>query len=224
MGELLGDVGQQTLSPAVVALHFAVVMILSFILRAYYLKLAKSLASRIHIANTLPLLAGITFLVICVVKSSLALSLGLVGALSIVRFRTPIKEPEELAYIFLAMAIGLGCAAGEIEITVLVFVCLLIVNAIRYKRTAKSIQEYFLHIDINEDQLKPDKALEQFIGILTGYGFESNLEKIDAHRDSLSLTARLPSLEESDIQVLLGGIKDRFPNSSCSIFDSRPMW
>ena len=39
-----------------------------------------------------------------IVKSSLALSLGLVGALSIVRFRTPIKEPEDLIYLFLALA------------------------------------------------------------------------------------------------------------------------
>jgi len=46
-----------------------------------------------------------TMLVISIVKSSLALSLGLVGALSIVRFRSAIKEPEELVYIFLSMAI-----------------------------------------------------------------------------------------------------------------------
>ena len=54
-----------------------------------------------------------TLLVIAVVKSSLALSLGLVGALSIVRFRTPIKEPEELAYIFLAIALGLCLGADQ---------------------------------------------------------------------------------------------------------------
>ena len=56
----------------------------------------------------------ITFLVILIVKSSLALSLGLVGALSIVRFRTPIKEPEELIYLFLAIALGLGYGASPI--------------------------------------------------------------------------------------------------------------
>ena len=43
---------------------------------------------------------------------------GLVGALSIVRFRTPIKEPEELAYIFLAIAIGLALGADQIEVAV----------------------------------------------------------------------------------------------------------
>lgn len=59
------------------------------------------------------------FLVIFVVKSSLALSLGLVGALSIVRFRTPIKGPEELVYLFLSIAIGLGFGAGFTNLTTL---------------------------------------------------------------------------------------------------------
>ena len=51
-------------------------------------------------------LAIITTLVITVIKFSLALSLGLVGALSIVRFRAAIKEPEELVFLFLIISIG----------------------------------------------------------------------------------------------------------------------
>ena len=47
------------------------------------------------------------------VKSSLALSLGLVGALSIVRFRAAIKDPEELVYLFLCIAIGLALGAEQ---------------------------------------------------------------------------------------------------------------
>ena len=47
-------------------------------------------------------------LIITVVKTSLALSLGLVGALSIVRFRSAIKDPEELLYLFFSIAIGIG--------------------------------------------------------------------------------------------------------------------
>ena len=58
-----------------------------------------------------------TTIVITIVKSSLALSLGLVGALSIVRFRAAIKEPEELVFLFLVIATGLGCGAGQIKIT-----------------------------------------------------------------------------------------------------------
>ena len=62
-----------------------------------------------------------TLLIITIVKSSLALSLGLVGALSIVRFRAAIKEPEELAYLFLNIAIGLGMGADQRLITLVAF-------------------------------------------------------------------------------------------------------
>tara|TARA_B100000315_G_C14430635_1_gene519970 strand:- start:362 stop:859 length:498 start_codon:yes stop_codon:yes gene_type:complete len=62
-----------------------------------------------------------TMLVISIVKSSLALSLGLVGALSIVRFRAAIKEPEELVYLFLAISIGLGFGANQGSVTALAF-------------------------------------------------------------------------------------------------------
>ena len=50
---------------------------------------------------------------ISVVKSSLSLSLGLVGALSIVRFRAAIKDPEERVYLFLCIGIGLAFGAGQ---------------------------------------------------------------------------------------------------------------
>ncbi|MEL0309828.1 MAG: DUF4956 domain-containing protein, partial [Gammaproteobacteria bacterium] len=54
-----------------------------------------------------------TCTVIIIVKYSLALSLGLVGALSIVRFRAAIKEPEELVYLFLVIALGLSFGANQ---------------------------------------------------------------------------------------------------------------
>ena len=82
---------------------FFMCVIMSFILRDFYIKRSFSLTGKMHIGSIIPVLSAVVFLVILVVKSSLALSLGLVGALSIVRFRTPIKEPEELVYLFLAI-------------------------------------------------------------------------------------------------------------------------
>ena len=72
--------------------------------------------------KTLIIIATMTFLIITVVKSSLALSLGLVGALSIIRFRTPIKEPFELSYLFMSIAIGLGFGANQWQPTVIVII------------------------------------------------------------------------------------------------------
>ena len=68
-----------------------------------YVKISNSLNDKEHFSEIFVPLAIITTLVITVVKFSLALSLGLVGALSIVRFRAAIKEPEELVYLFLLL-------------------------------------------------------------------------------------------------------------------------
>lgn len=80
-----------------------------------------------------PLLSGITFLAILAVKSSLALSLGMVGALSIVRFRTPIKDPLELILLFFSIAVGIGCAAGYFIETVLISFLLLFFSIMLFR-------------------------------------------------------------------------------------------
>ena len=70
-------------------------------------------------AVTLVALTMITTLVILAVTSNVVLSLGMVGALSIVRFRTAIKEPLDIAFLFWAIAVGIVLAAGMIPLAVL---------------------------------------------------------------------------------------------------------
>ncbi|SKA77759.1 protein of unknown function [Desulfobaculum bizertense DSM 18034] len=88
---------------------------------AIYTVFGASLSNRRRFAGNFVMLAVTTMMVISVVKSSLALSLGLVGALSIVRFRTAVKEPEELAFLFFTIAIGLGFGAARFDYTLIGF-------------------------------------------------------------------------------------------------------
>lgn len=67
---------------------------------------------------TLVALTMISTLVILAVTSNIVLSLGMVGALSIVRFRTAIKEPLDIAFLFWAIAVGIVLAAGMIPLAV----------------------------------------------------------------------------------------------------------
>ena len=94
-------------------------ILLGFLVREFYIRFSTTLSNKVEFSKTFVILAATTTIVITIVKSSLALSLGLVGALSIVRFRAAIKEPEELVYLFLLIAIGLGCGAGQFFITVI---------------------------------------------------------------------------------------------------------
>ena len=95
---------------------------LAYLLSLLYERFGQSLSNRKLFSKNLISLTMTTMLVISIVKSSLALSLGLVGALSIVRFRAAIKEPEELVYLFLAISIGLGFGANQGVVTTLAFV------------------------------------------------------------------------------------------------------
>ena len=85
----------------------------AILIRYLYLKFGRSLNNREYFGNIFLLLSVTTCTVIIIVKYSLALSLGLVGALSIVRFRAAIKEPEELVYLFLVIALGLSFGANQ---------------------------------------------------------------------------------------------------------------
>ncbi len=85
---------------------------LSWSVAVFYVRFGGALTDRRALARQFLLLTLTTLLIIHVVKSSIALSLGLVGALSLIRFRTAIKEPEELGYLFLCVGIGLSVGAG----------------------------------------------------------------------------------------------------------------
>ena len=135
--------------------NFLLCVVLSFILFWHFNVRSKKRYLRRDLGLVLPVICLTTLLVISVVKSSLALSLGLVGALSIVRFRTPIKEPEELAYIFLSIAIGLALGADLKEVAVISAVIILVVISIIDKLRPKfSTTDANLMLSIEVDKKK----------------------------------------------------------------------
>lgn len=130
---------------------FIVCALLAFILGKVYIRYGNSLSNRKAFARNFMVLAITTMFIISIVKSSLALSLGLVGALSIVRFRSAIKEPEELTYLFLTIAIGLGCGAGLTILTLIAFIGFVIVIWFINKQQ-KSLESQNLYLTISSDQ------------------------------------------------------------------------
>jgi hypothetical protein len=101
------------------AVDLAIGGLLALYIRHLFNRYSTSTSDGDSISGVFPLLTLVTICVISVVKSSLALSLGLVGALSIVRFRAAIKDPEELVYLFLCIAVGLALGAGRLPSAVL---------------------------------------------------------------------------------------------------------
>lgn len=107
---------------AVSIVDMAIALLLAFCLGVFifmiYKKTYQGVMYSAGFGVTLIALTMITTLVILAVTSNVVLSLGMVGALSIVRFRTAIKEPLDIAYLFWSIAAGIVLAAGMIPLAV----------------------------------------------------------------------------------------------------------
>ena len=108
----------------------------------------------------LPLALG-TMLIITIIQSSVALSLGLVGALSIVRFRAAIKDPEELTFLFLVIGIGLANGANKpilATIAILLILLLLWLSKFIYKQESfKTEDKMYINISTDKENIEENE-------------------------------------------------------------------
>lgn len=111
-----------TISLTTFLINLILAAMCAYILGVVYIHWGSSLSNRRKFAANFMLMTVTTTFIILVVRSSVALSLGLVGALSIVRFRAAVKEPEELAYLFFAIGIGIGLGDNQRMVTLVAVV------------------------------------------------------------------------------------------------------
>lgn len=188
-------------------------VILSLLIGFFYIKYGNSLSNRKALSRVLVLVSLTTMIIITIVKGSLALSLGLVGALSIVRFRTAIKEPEELAYFFMVISIGLGIGAGQILVTVIgtLFLSAVIVLVNRQKTT-----EVLQNLIIRFRQQEPND-LEKAIELLKKHATQLELRRLDEDEQlsEVSFAVRFSNSDnliaaKRELQAIFPGISFSF--------------
>ena len=143
-----------------------------------YTKYGTSLSNRRKFSKNFVIIAMTTTLVITIVKSSLALSLGLVGALSIVRFRAAIKEPEELGFLFLAIAIGLGLGADQRIITIIAIAIILLVIILTRISTGDVGDDQDLNLVIKSENAS-DLNIDDLVLSLKKYCNRIDLMRLD---------------------------------------------
>jgi uncharacterized protein YxeA len=143
------------------SLNILATFIMTFCLSFVFNKFANPFLNKASLEKNFFMIAITTMLIISVVKSSLALSLGLVGALSIIRFRTAIKDPEEMAYLFLAISIGVGVGAEKIRITGLCITFILVVVVISSIFRKKSKKNFNFYLTVQApNTVKIDSIVE----------------------------------------------------------------
>lgn len=147
-----------------VCVNFTVALILGMVI---YISYKFSHSGAIYSARfnvSLLMLTMVTTLIMNVIGNNIALSLGMVGALSIVRFRTAVKDPRDTAYIFWCIAVGISCGVSYYVMaaigTGMIFLMMLIMGAV------KSNDRYLLiiHSDTDASTRIEETVLVQYEG------------------------------------------------------------
>lgn len=133
----------------------AIAMILSFIIGLFIYYVYKKTFSGVMYSSgfgvSLIAMAVVTTMIIIAISSNIILSLGMVGALSIVRFRSAVKEPMDIAYLFWAISAGIVTGAGLIPLAVFGSVFIGIILMIFSVRKPTD-QPYILVVDFDGDE------------------------------------------------------------------------
>lgn len=176
-------------------------MVLAFILGLFIFYVYKKTYSGVMYSSsfgiTLIALTMISALIILAITSNIVLSLGMVGALSIVRFRTAIKEPSDIAFLFWSIAVGIVLAAGLIPLAL--FGSIMIGGMLLvFSNRPVSDQPYILVV--HYDSQDSESRVSEFIS--------SQVKKIAIKSKSVS-----PQMIEINYEVRLNNNQTQFINT-----------
>ena len=135
----------------------------------------------------------ITAAIILAMQSNLVISLGMVGALSIIRFRTAIKDPMDLVFLFWSISIGIICGAGLYEValvtSVAVTVCILVLDLIPVAKVPTMLV-------VNSSSMESEGMILEVVG---RYAKAYKVKSRNLSRDRLDLVVELRVKDESGL-------------------------
>lgn len=200
-------------------LNLVVTAVLASLLSVFYVRFGNAATNRKHFSRNFLPLSMTTMLIIFIVKSSVALSLGLVGALSIVRFRSAIKEPEELTYLFLTIGIGLGCGANEPMIAIFAFVFILAVLFIQSVMTGKGMlrADQRMHLNISV----PEAGADEITNILTTQFDYVELKRMDIGQGRTDFSFLVSAKTIDQLETVRKAIQKIQPEATISFIEQR---
>lgn len=216
MDNVLDLTAPAPLSLTTLATNLLLCIVLSSAVAWFYTRYGRSLSNRAKFARTLPVLALTTVLIISVVKTSLALSLGLVGALSIVRFRTAIKEPEELLYLFMAITIGLGLGADQRLPTILAAVVIL---GYLFVRTLLSPRPTKNNLYLNILAQPSDDLFSRINQLLLKHVKSADLRRLDRSKSTLQATYLIACQGDETLGILMDDLCAQIPDGEFSFVE-----
>jgi hypothetical protein len=198
------------------ALNMALGGVLAIYVRALYRRFGSSIANRDSFSAVFPMLTAVTVLIIFVVKSSLALSLGLVGALSIVRFRAAIKSPEELVYLFLCIGLALGAEHRLLALVAVVVVSIFIAGrGFLFRRGKRAGQNLLLTVSGNAASFfeREESAL---LEVLKRRSSGTTVQRFDLEDGQVQFRASLSLRGLEETTQLMAELQSKLPGYQIS--------
>lgn len=195
-------------------IQIIVTIMLSFIIGLFifyiYKKTFKGVVYSKSFSVSLIMMTCITALMIMAITSNIVLSLGMVGALSIVRFRTAVKDPIDIVFMFWSITMGIIIGAGIFKLATL---GTLVVGGIIYITNKISYEEnpYLLVVQLESDEA--EKNVINFINsniknmlikskVINNMGIELTLE-VKVKQNEVNIVNRINSMKEVNSAVLL---------------------
>lgn len=186
--------------------------LLSIGIRELYKSYAGSASNREAFARTFPMFTLVTILVITIVQASLALSLGLIGALSIVRFRSAVKNPEDIVYLLFNISVGLALGANQRALAVIATLIVAVVVVLRDVAN-RNDYERAVQLTLSGDAKDFfDVSRESVLTRLGRLAAPLTLQRCDQSQDHIEL--RVISVLEgaTSLEAVARRIRDAFPN------------
>ena len=214
--------GGHQIDLALFVVLLVVSLVSSFFISFLYLQFYTSRATGSQVHRAFPLLGlAITAIFICI-QFSLPLSLGLLGALSIVRFRTPIKEPEEIGFIMIVIAMAIAVATFKLVfagiVLVIAVVALAVQGAVRLFQSRTNDGAVVVAVpsgDHGVDAAAVTEALRKRVANAT-------LESVSQSNAETVLSYSFRSIKEADLLALPADVRAAAANATLNVFFNRP--
>lgn len=185
-----------------------------------YFFTARATGSQVH--RAFPLLSISITVIFITIQFSLPLSLGLLGALSIVRFRTPIKEPEEIGFIMLVIASSLSCAT--FNITFVVILAIFAVIALLLMEVVSPLTRGRVHggmlIVRGPKQQDLESVIEGILKEIEASFAKGSLHSI-AHEEDICITFVFHKTKRSNINDITKTLIQQYPDFNFNLMVNR---
>ena len=189
-------------------LAFAVGLFIAFVYRKNY----RGVMYSNNFVLTLVMMTLITCPVVMCIKESIQLSMGMVGALSIVRFRTAVKEPLDTAYMFWALTMGILLGAGQFFLTAVTVVGIAILLTVLVRIQSGKLNSYLLVVRMADGS---EKAVAQAVNglkfsrlkskTISAAGVEATYEiRVEKHDAFLNKVNAIPGVQDAALVAYTG--------------------